>query len=134
MNPNTVKNWVLKAESDLKVCRGEIRMERPATDAVCFHAQQCAEKYLKASLIFCDKEVPRIHNIAALVRECSLVDGSFRSLIEQGAPKLTAFAVEVRYGDEFFQPSIRDTEEAVAIALKVKEFVIGILAAKGFSV
>jgi len=32
--------------------RDEMLTDRPATDAVCFHMQQCVEKYLKAFLIF----------------------------------------------------------------------------------
>ena len=42
-----VRNWILKAESDLKIGRDEMQTEHPATDMVCFHMQQCVEKYLK---------------------------------------------------------------------------------------
>ena len=43
--------WVLKAENDLKAAAQVLKLgaECP-TDTVCFHAQQCAEKYLKACL------------------------------------------------------------------------------------
>lgn len=51
MSPPSVRAWVRKAESDLKVARDELATLEPATDAVCFHCQQCAEKYLKAYLI-----------------------------------------------------------------------------------
>ena len=52
MNEETVKKWITKAESDLKIGKDEMLTDRPATDAVCFHMQQCVEKYLKAFLIF----------------------------------------------------------------------------------
>ena len=44
MSTETVKKWIHKAENDLKIARDEIHAEDPATDAICFHAQQCVEK------------------------------------------------------------------------------------------
>jgi len=50
MKPLT-SEWVEKAEGDLATAKREIRVRKaPNFDAVCFHAQQCAEKYLKALL------------------------------------------------------------------------------------
>jgi len=49
MKPET-QEWIEKAEGDLKVARRETQTADPVYDAVCFHAQQCAEKYLKAVL------------------------------------------------------------------------------------
>jgi hypothetical protein len=43
--------WVAKAEDDFALLVRESRVRKhPAHDAICFHAQQCAEKYLKARL------------------------------------------------------------------------------------
>ena len=47
MNEKTVRAWIAKAESDWKTGRDEMATENPATDTICFHMQQCAEK-LKA--------------------------------------------------------------------------------------
>lgn len=48
MQPLTTE-WVQKAEGDLTTARRELRARSaPNYDACCFHAQQCAEKYLKA--------------------------------------------------------------------------------------
>jgi HEPN domain-containing protein len=46
-----VKMWMRKADNDLKTAKDELNTEEPATDTICFHAQQCAEKYLKAFLL-----------------------------------------------------------------------------------
>jgi len=48
-----VKLWIRKAENDL-VAAEHLLTVRPHTpyDTICFHAQQCAEKYLKAFLVF----------------------------------------------------------------------------------
>jgi HEPN domain-containing protein len=44
--------WVEKAEGDFRTAARERNSdEYPNYDAACFHAQQCAEKYLKARLV-----------------------------------------------------------------------------------
>lgn len=50
MNPLTLE-WVTKAEGDYLTAVREARIRKsPNYDAVCFHSQQAAEKYLKAYL------------------------------------------------------------------------------------
>lgn len=50
MQPLTTE-WINKAEGDLTTARRELRARTaPNYDAECFHAQQCAEKYMKALL------------------------------------------------------------------------------------
>jgi HEPN domain-containing protein len=73
MNRETIKKWILKAENDLKIAKDEMLTENPATDAICFHAQQCVEKYLKAYLISKDKEISKTHDILFLIKQCLLM-------------------------------------------------------------
>lgn len=40
---------------------------QPNNDAVCFHAQQCIEKYLKARLVEASVPFPRIHDLEELL-------------------------------------------------------------------
>ena len=43
--------WIMKAEGDYTTMLRVLRARNsPNYDAACFHAQQCAEKYLKARL------------------------------------------------------------------------------------
>ncbi|MCS7064980.1 MAG: HEPN domain-containing protein [Fimbriimonadales bacterium] len=132
MNEATVRNWIRKAESDLKVARDEIRTEDPATDMVCFHAQQCAEKYLKAFLVFHGVEIPRTHNLAALISECMQVESDFQNLISEGVDSLTDYATELRYADEFYLPAVEEAQEAIRLAEQVRSFVIQKLQARNF--
>ena len=127
-----VKNWVARAENDLKIAKDEIGTEKPATDAICFHAQQCVEKYLKAYLIFNQKRFRKTHNIAKLIELCKEIHEDFDYLYEIGAHNLTDYAVEIRYGEEFYFPAIDETKEAIEIAEKVKSFVLRKLKEKGF--
>lgn len=118
-----VKNWMAKAESDLKIAKDEMMIEDPATDAVCFHAQQCVEKYLKAYLVFHQKHFKKTHNIARLIELCKEISEDFDSLYHFDAHNLTDYAVEVRYDEEIYFPSLDESKEAIEVAEKVKDFV-----------
>jgi len=77
-----VKQWMQKAENDFKTGNDEFQTEEPATDMVCFHMQQCVEKYLKAYLVFHSKEFRKTHNIAELIDLCQGIDSEFEKLYE----------------------------------------------------
>jgi HEPN domain-containing protein len=66
---DVLKEWIAKAEGDFRTASRELAAaDRPNYDAVCFHAQQCAEKYLKALLIARGQTPPKIHDLAQLHR------------------------------------------------------------------
>ena len=67
MKPTTTE-WVTKAEGDFVVMERECRIvENPSYDAACFHAQQRAEKYLKARLCEADAAFGKTHDLVALL-------------------------------------------------------------------
>jgi HEPN domain-containing protein len=133
MNEKTVINWIKKANEDLKIALDELNTQDPASSAICFHAQQCVEKYLKAFLIYNGKPIRKTHNITAIIKDCTDLDKSFEYLFELEADELTKYAVEVRYGEEEYFPSVDEAREAVEIAKKVKEFVLKKLKERGFN-
>ena len=45
------RNWFEKADQDLELARRALGPGKPLPAMACFHAQQCAEKYLKGYLI-----------------------------------------------------------------------------------
>lgn len=64
-----LEEWISKAEGDFLTASRELAAtDRPNYDAVCYHAQQCAEKYLKALLIARGVTPPKIHDLAQLHR------------------------------------------------------------------
>jgi HEPN domain-containing protein len=132
MNRESARNWIRKAENDLKIGKDEMKTDNPATDAVCFHMQQCVEKYLKSYLIFNSKEFRRTHDIAELIDYCSEINPEFQELYKMNADKLTKYSVEIRYAEELYFPSIEEAEEAIKIAEQVKDFVLKKLKAEGF--
>ncbi len=63
----TVKEWMEKAEKDFATARREIQVQEDQNyDAVCFHAQQCIEKLMKALLIHLDVVPTKTHDLAFL--------------------------------------------------------------------
>lgn len=120
MKPETVE-WVVKADADLATAKREAAVvESPNYDAVCFHAQQCAEKYLKALMVEDGAQVPRIHDLEALL---NLLDPRYPELqkVIHSARVLSAMAVEVRYPGMMVDED--DTAESIRAAVVIREAV-----------
>lgn len=119
-----VKLWIKKAENDLITAKNSIKIEpEPPLDTVCFHAQQCAEKYLKAFLIYHNIEFEKTHDLRELVLLCSKVEKEFMDILEM-SKKLVDYAVDVRYPLSIEEPTLEETKEAIEIAEKIKKFVL----------
>ena len=95
MKPMT-QEWVEKAEGDYNVSVALWCLENPVYDAICFHAQQCIEKYCKAWLGERDATFPKTHDLEALAKLCLPSLPDLASLLDD-LRFLTSFAVEVRY-------------------------------------
>ena len=50
-DPTEPLAWTTRAEEDYALAQSALRRKKPLTYGAAFHAQQCAEKYLKALLI-----------------------------------------------------------------------------------
>jgi HEPN domain-containing protein len=118
---DVVKGWLLKAESDLTNARICVAAGQ-ALDTACFHAQQAAEKFLKAYLIAYGIDFPFIHNLEKLIELGAQHDPAFLSIKALGQ-ELTPYAVELRYDDEFW-PSAETARQALDAALAIKGFVM----------
>ena len=68
----------------------------PNYDAVCFHAQQCAEKYLKARLQEAGTPFPRTHSLPALLQLVLAVE-SMWSALSPALNNLNVYGVNFRY-------------------------------------
>jgi HEPN domain-containing protein len=64
-----VRQWVEKADHDLRTAEHTLTLEEDCPrDMVCFHAQPCVEKYLKALLVAESVEFPRSHDRVILLK------------------------------------------------------------------
>ena len=62
-----VNEWREKAEGDFHTAVREFGVtDQPNYDAVCFHAQQCVEKLMKAVLTSLGHEPPHTHHLIRL--------------------------------------------------------------------
>ncbi len=115
MNELTVE-WVQKAEGDYDTARRELRARRrPNYDAACFHAQQTAEKYLKAFLQERGALFPKIHNLIELLEICLLQDVAF-DVLRKPLVLLDRYAVRYRYPGE---SADRDEARAAIQAVRI---------------
>jgi HEPN domain-containing protein len=120
MKPIT-EEWIQKAEGDFATAQRESRVkDRANYDAVCFHGQQCAEKYLKARLQEAGISFPRIHDLTVLLDLALPIEPTWEALREDLHP-LTAFAVEYRYPGECANES--EATEAVEACAKLRHSV-----------
>ena len=96
-----VRDWVVKAEEDCETARLLVRKRKPnLSNAVCFHAQQCAEKYLKAFLIFHRIAFLKTHDLLDLLELAKRADPTLE-LLRPDLAQLEPYAVEYRYPGEF---------------------------------
>ena len=120
MKPETAE-WVAKAEGDWHTAQREIQAaEYPNYDGVCFHAQQCAEKYLKARLIEAAIPFPKVHDLGILLQLIIPLEPAWAEM-KDAAYILTDMGVEVRYPG--VSADIEDAQEAVRSAGMVRSAV-----------
>ena len=113
--------------NDLKVMRNERNMKSDnlVTDAICFHAQQAVEKFLKAYLVKYDIEFGKTHNLKTLLKQCADHDADFKTVtVGDLSDYASDYAVEIRYPDEFYEPTIEEVDENISIAESIKEFIM----------
>jgi HEPN domain-containing protein len=92
--------WIDKAEGDFSTMMRESRVRKnPNYDAVCFHAQQCAEKYLKARLCEAGVSFGKIHDLVVLLDKVLIVEPLWESFRETLA-YISGYAVSFRYPGE----------------------------------
>ena len=113
--------WIRKAENDLAAAEALGRLGHSATDVICFHCHQACEKFFKAVLIAAGIRFPRTHDLLSLLVWIEeQYPGARQWAGEIG--ELNRYAVEVRYPDEFYLPTVAETETALQIARRVRAF------------
>ncbi len=120
--PDDPREWLNRAQSSLLQAR--VEQEGVYLEDLCFHAQQAAEKAIKALLIHRRVEFPYVHDLAALL---TLLERSGLSIPAEvrAAEALTPFAVFARYPGLAPPVSREEYHEALAQAEQVIRWVKG---------
>jgi HEPN domain-containing protein len=90
------RTWARRAEMDWKAIPLLSQAAEPQWENAAFHAQQCAEKYLKAFLISKNWQIKKIHDLTELLADCVEHDGKLGALAPDCA-LLTPFVMSGRY-------------------------------------
>lgn len=119
-----IRAWCEKGRRDIITAQHSLLDTKEIfSDIVCFHAQQAAEKYLKAYLVSLEQDFPKTHALEDLVLLASSKDPECRTLFYI-ACDLSPYAVEIRYPDSP-SPSLEDAREAVQAAEAIRNYILG---------
>jgi HEPN domain-containing protein len=125
--------WLRRARSNLVMARKALA-DRDAVDpwVASFHAQQAAEKCLKAALIVEQIRFPRTHELERLR---SLLPAAWELPDQEALAGLGRFAVAGRYPEGLFdagaEPTWADAEEAAQLAQAVETAVLRAARSRG---
>lgn len=114
------RDWVRKAEGDFKAAELLLQSGEGFQFQTAFHAQQAAEKYLKAFLVWHQIEFPKTHDIGKLTTLAADVDADLPAAVGE-AESLTPFGVDLRYPGEYADVTPEDAQNAVALAKRVRD-------------
>jgi len=118
-----VSQWLHKAEQDMKAGEALLSADPPFLYPACFHAQQAAEKYLKAFLTWHQIEFPKTHNIERLLDLLKQAEPETAAALSE-ADELTPYGVDIRYPGDQPEPDLAATCRAVELARTVRDTVL----------
>jgi HEPN domain-containing protein len=120
-----VAEWIKKADLDFKTA-ARLSADGEFRDVVGFHAQQAAEKYLKALLTRRQIEFPKTHVIKRLLILLEPVDPTIAEALAD-ANWLSPFGAEIRYPGDLIETLPGDEVRAGQLARKVRDAVMAVL-------
>lgn len=122
-NREAVRQWRVKAQSDLDAVKILTASKRCPTDTVCFHCQHFVEKLLKALLTRHDIEAPKTHDLRRLI-QLALPLAPELSLLADVSDELTVHGVETRYPGEFRQIKKSEMKRVVELAQRFRDILL----------
>jgi len=123
-----VQEWLDKSQEDLGVADYLLRERLPYLNAIGFHAQQAAEKVLKAFLVRHQLEFPKTHNLGELLDLVAQVAPALATTLGC-ATALNPYGVDVRYPGDLPHMTDEDAAQAVSLSAQVREAVLRVMQA-----
>jgi len=120
------QTWLTKAEHDLLNIENNLKAPEIPWDTICFHAQQAAEKFLKAFLVFHGRPPIPTHDLVALLAACVQIDPSLASR-QQDCQELSYYAIAARYPNDVYEPGESEARQLIEGARRVRADVLALL-------
>jgi len=120
------RQWLAKADNDLLNIQNNLASRDIPWDTMCFHAQQAAERTLKALIVHDGGTPNRTHDLVALLAACSASHPELRQL-ENDCRTLSLLATRVRYPDDFLQLNETIARDALTKSQTICNRVRGLL-------
>lgn len=117
-----VQAWLRRARSDLELARIALQAHSVLPEDACFHAQQCAEKALKALLLQAGDDPPRTHAIDVLLDRLKVRGIPVPESVDS-AFALSEYAVQTRYPGEWEPVTPEEARQAIDQATLVLAWV-----------
>lgn len=118
------RGWFEKADQDLEMARRALGPPSPLPAMACYHAQQCAEKYLKRYLTARSVHFRFVHDLIYLTQLCQEQEPQFKQLMS-AAEILGEYGTTVRYPiEDEEEPDEAMAREAISLAEQVVSFVV----------
>ena len=114
--------WLLRARSDLSLGRAALQTKGVLPEDACFHAQQCAEKALKALLLLLEVDFPKTHAIEVLLDLLKVHGVDIPAGVDE-AFALSEYAVQTRYPGEWEPVTKTEAHHAIEQAALVLAWV-----------
>ena len=128
-----VSQWLAYGDEDLRLARYALTLKDNCPyRLIAYHAQQCAEKCLKAFLVYHRIDFPYTHNISHLLELCS--DKANWAETLQDAEELSPFAITTRYPGEDEVVTKKEALRAIDIASHLRQVVRKALAQEGVNI
>jgi HEPN domain-containing protein len=113
--------WVERAQRDLLIAVRALQGTPTLADQAAYHAQQAAEKALKAFLAANNQALRKTHNLEQLVTQCQVIDARFGEFLAS-ARTLNPYATLFRYPGGPLEPAVDEAERAIQLAREIVDF------------
>ena len=117
-----VKRWLRKADEDLAVANLLLADDAPYYAAIGFHAQQAAEKFIKAFLVSKQIDFPKTHDLRQLIDIVRSIDSELANGLD-ASNILSDYGVETRYPGDLPDLSKDEATSASTLAASVRTLI-----------
>lgn len=122
--PGSPEEWLARAKADLVLARSDL-LPGGVYEDLCYHAQQAAEKAIKAVFVRHGWDFPYIHDLDQLIGGLERRQLAVPTDIATNSPRLSIYAYDTRYPTAGEPVTAEDHRQAVEIATRVVRWAEG---------